>query len=413
MSRIWILLCLAAAAGCASHKVQPVPQDFFPIMTWELPPRSALIRDPHAGLGSIAECGFNTASFVRPEDLSECRRLGMHAIVYSEPLRVKWNAITDAQIEAYVRELIKGTANDPTVLGYFLKDEPGVGVFPALAKAVAAIKRLAPGKLAYINLFPDYATLGAPNLSQLGTASYTEYLEKYVAEVKPQFISYDNYRIQFSNDLASPAAAESYFHNLLAVRQVALEHGLPFWNIVSSNQIRNVTPPPSPANFLLQAYTTLAAGGRGVTWFTYYPGGYGYAPVDHQGHRTATWSYLRLVNDQVRMLGPIMAKLQNTGVYFTNSTPIAGLPHLPGKVVQKMESTAPMMAGEFTNPAGEQFVMLVNLSLEHSAKVHLSGHFSKDNLRRISPVDGSLIDLEKDGSLWLTAGEGALLRVQN
>ena len=87
--------------------------------------------------------------------------------------------------------------------------------FPALDKAVAAVRTFAPGKLAYINLFPDYATLGAPDLSQLGAATYTEYLEQYVAQVHPQFISYDNYRIQYSLDQAKPQIAASYYKNLL------------------------------------------------------------------------------------------------------------------------------------------------------------------------------------------------------
>src|SRR2546423_15705532 len=107
-------------------------------------------------------------------------------------------------------------------------------------------------------------------------------------------------------DLKNAAVAESYYDNLLEVRRVALESGLPFWNIVSSNQIRPNTPPPSPANLLFQAYTTLAAGGKGVTWYTYYSGGYKYSAVDDQGRRTATWSYLRMVNEQVRVLGPVM-----------------------------------------------------------------------------------------------------------
>src|SRR6185437_1874987 len=100
-----------------------------------------------------------------------------------------------------------------------LADEPGEPDFEALGKAVAAVKKLAPGKLAYINLFPDYATLGAPDLSQLGTGSYTDYLERFVSEVKPQLISYDNYRIQFSLDQARPETAASHYANLLEVRR--------------------------------------------------------------------------------------------------------------------------------------------------------------------------------------------------
>src|SRR5437762_12535538 len=97
--------------------------------------------------------------------------------------------------------------------------EPSVKDFPVLGKAVAAVKKYAPGKLAYINLFPDYATLGAKDTSQLGTSNYTDYLERFVAEVQPQCLSYDNYMVQFSMDLRDRGMAAGYFRNLLEVRR--------------------------------------------------------------------------------------------------------------------------------------------------------------------------------------------------
>ena len=173
-----------------------------------------------------------------------------------------------------MRKLIAGpddvaaSGMNRAIMGYFIMDEPGAGDFPALAKAVAAVMKYAPGKLAYINLFPDYATLGAIDNSQLGTATYTEYLERFVNEVHPQLISYDNYMVQYSSDLKNRSTAASYYHNLLEVRRVAQEHHLPYLNIVSANQIQPQTTIPSPANLAFQAYTTLAAGYRGVTWYT-------------------------------------------------------------------------------------------------------------------------------------------------
>ena len=118
---------------------------------------------------------------------------------------------------------------------------------------------------------------------------------------------------------------------LLSVRQAALKHDLPFWNIVSSNQIRKATTIPSPANMALQAYTTLAAGGRGLSWYTYYQGSYAYSPIDGEGNRTDTWRYLQVINRQVRTLGPIMNRLNSTGVFFSPPAPAASLPLLPGR----------------------------------------------------------------------------------
>jgi hypothetical protein len=40
------------------------------------------------------------------------------------------------------------------------------------------------------------------------------------------------------------------------------------------NQIVKEYTVPSPASLTFQAYTTLAASGRGVTWYQYYSDGY-------------------------------------------------------------------------------------------------------------------------------------------
>ena len=103
--------------------------------------------------------------------------------------------------------------------------------------------------------------------------------------------------------LRTPAMAVKYFHNLLAVpanrnnRTIYLSGRLFHRRKLFPEQHRR-----RPADTLLQAYVSLAAGARGLTWYTYYGGDYEYAPVDKTGHRTATWSYLRMVNEQVRAL---------------------------------------------------------------------------------------------------------------
>jgi hypothetical protein len=381
-------------------------------MTWETPSRqNPRLDDPHAGIASIAECGYTTVGFVRPEHLPTCEKLGLKAIVSAGHGRVKWSSLSDEQIVAQMKSLIDASNDSPAVLGYFITDEPGTKDFPALAKAVATVKRLAPGKLAYINLYPNYATIGDPSFSQLGTKTYTEYLERFVEEVKPQFLSYDNYRVLVSNDLKDTGKAASYFQNLLEIRRVAQKHGLPFWNIAPSNQIRPFTPIPSPANLLLQAYTTLAAGGKGLTWFTYYQGNYEFGPIGRDNQRTVLWSYLKMVNEQVRVIGPMVTQLQSTGVYFTEPLPVPDLPKLPGTLVTELTSTTPMMVGEFAGTAGEKYVMIVNLSLQDSGKYQFKTSEAKTTRKYVSPVDGSRTTAPSDKAQWLTAGQGILIQL--
>jgi hypothetical protein len=403
-----LMIAFCWAARGADWQQQALGGDLFPIMPWELPARNAEFADAHHGLASLAECGFNVAGFVRPQHLPECEKLGLKAIVCPADGILNWEKMPDNEIERAVVEMIDASRTSPAVIGYFITDEPGMQKFAALAKAAAVVKKHAPGKLAYINLYPDYATLGAPDLSQLGTASYSDYLERFVRDVNPQLISYDNYRVAASQDLKDPGVAASYYNNLLAIRALAMQHNLPFWNIVSSNQLRPNMPVPSPANLLFQAYTTLAAGARGLTWYTYYSGGYDYAPIDKAGNNTATWSYLKMVNDQVKVLGPRMLKLKSTGVYFTSPPPAQGLGQLPGKWVTAVKSPTPIMVGEFE----QGWVMLVNLSLRDSAKPIITFDADAPHVQQVSPVDGSLAPIEKDNSIWLPAGQGALLRMR-
>lgn len=408
-------------------EVQPFTHalDFFPVMPWEplhgwKPPYS----NPKHGLESIAGCNFTVAGFVQPGDLPLCEQLGLAAIMAPVPSEKpwfgEWTKLSDAEIDRTVKKMVEAAGDSPAILGYFIMDEPGSPAFPALSKAVKAVKKYAPGKLAYINLFPSYATVGAPDKSQLGTATYTEYLERFITEVKPQIISYDNYMVQYSDDMQDQQKAAMYYADLLEVRRVAKKYGRPFWNIVSSNQIRKQTTIPSPTNLAFQAYTTLAAGGRGVSWFRYYQGGYAYAPIDNAGKKTLTWRYLQAINHQLRTLGPIINGLTSTGVFFSSRSSVPGLPLLPGRILTRVGSIAsprgfsqlepPIMMGEFVDGRSQDYVMVVNLSLERSTNIKVSTRKTYRAKTILSAEDGRFGPLDEEHGYWLPAGHGVLIK---
>ncbi len=114
-----------------------------------------------------------------------------------------------------------------------------------------------------------------------------------------------------------------YFPNLEAIRAASLQTGIPFWNIVLSNSHFNYAE-PSMAGLRFQMYTTLAYGGRGISYFTYFApdvGNYRLAPVDQVGARTPTWDLLRQVNRQIHCLGPIYLHLKSVNVFHTGEIP--------------------------------------------------------------------------------------------
>ena len=155
----------------------------------------------------------------------------------------------------------------------------------------------------------------------------------------------------------------------------------------------------------------MAAGGRGVTWYTYYARGYGYAPFDDGDHKTATYGYVQMVNRQIQVLGPIMTHLTSTGVYFTQPSPVEGLPPLPGRLVTSVDCDVAIMVGEFEDEDGADYIMAVNLSLERSIKIVLKKHDTVIEGQTASPETGLWIPIDHERGLWLVAGQGVLVRL--
>ena len=425
--KMYLMLMMIMLIGTVSYAQQEntegikFPTKFYPILPWDF-------IDSGDSLKDIADCNFNIAGFIRPYDIHRVEKLHLKAImnIYffrndTEPLPWLWRNLSDEEIDRKVKMLIDSSGNSDAIIGYFLMDEPSTLDFSALGKAVAAVKKYAPGKLAYINLFPNYGTFSTSEqiVSQLGAKTYTEYLERYVNEVKPQFISYDNYGVQLSMDLKDKKNV-SYYTNLMDVRRIALKYNLPYWNIVSSNQIDHITTIPSLPNMLFQAYTSLAAGCDGISWYKYtYLSAYEYSPIDNEQNKTLSWYYLKEVNRQISTLGPIMNQLTSTGVYFTSPASDSSLSLLPGKVVESVQSDGPMMIGEFVNDIGTRYIMIVNLSLERSVKFTFSTKTAQEKTWVISATkDGPLMPIMKrrdmddhKNGLWLTAGEGVLIKV--
>lgn len=396
-------------------------------------------KDQDQGLKGMADCYFNIsdASDAKKQNINLCKKLSLGVVISAEGKHLTggdWMKMSDQQIDEYVKKMVKDAGKSKTIIGYHICDEPSSHAFPKLAVAVAAVRKYAPGKLATINLYPNYATLWTLDQvkSQLGTKTYKEYLEKALKIINPDMISYDNYMIQLSLDQEVKNRAAQYYTNIMDVREVSLKFGIPWWNVVSGNQIRHYTTIPTMENLLLQAYTSMAAGAGGVRWYTYWQGAYNYSPINKNDQKTLTWNYLREVNRQMSVLGPIIKSLKSTGVYFTDSTIDKSLPLLPGNHVKSIECSQPLMIGEFISEKGNNYVMVVNLSLEKSARFVLNTKVQDERLFVISAGENTpyfseiescknasstmkgtseeQIKLAEQKAYWLASGQGVLIK---
>jgi hypothetical protein len=373
--------------------------NFFPIMAWNHPP-----EDP-AALRKMRECGITVAGFAPVRQLDAIHAAGMKAIVSDARVGgYDWTKVDPGEARKKVAELVKEVNAHPAVFGYYLRDEPPANMFAGLETVASVVRELAPGKWPYINLFPLVAEPW-----QLGTKDYEEYVAKFVATCKPPILSYDHYAI-FDDGSLGP----KYFQNLEVMRAAALKHKVPFWNIVLANAHFRYRA-PSAADFHFHAYTTLAYGGRGISYFTYLApkvGNYRMAPIDQFGNETPTWHHMRNINNQILKLAPTILKLRSDAVYHFGKVP-AGC-HGPGEtsLLTGLEHDQEhFMAGDFTHEEdGSRWVMMVNRNVTTSFRPAPKFRTPAGKVRMLSPYTGELVPHEGEYA-WVQPGGAALLRI--
>jgi hypothetical protein len=386
------LISILATTMIAATVEKPMlkPSDFA-IMPWDDVP------DDMAALKDIRDCGFNLAGFAHAEDLDTISKVGLQCLVYSE-VSDAGARLDQAEIDRRVEALVKRVGNHGAVFGYSLRDEPAGDVFPGLAKWVAAYKKAAPNALTYIDLLPNYAPV-----DWYGAPTYDGYVELFVKTVHPQFLCYDHYPL-----IDDGTVRDGYYRNLESMRKASLEHNLPFWNTVLSCAHFNYAE-PTPAGFRFQAYTTMAYGARGISYFTYFArerGNYRLSPIDQFGHKTPTWDMLRDVNLQIHRLGPTYIALKSINVFHHPEVP-SGCSGIATSKLLASVTGGNLLIGEFEGPKGQPFVMVVNKDLHKSTAFGLK--FKEEGqIQKVNQYAGG-IGAWGGEDCWLAPGQGALL----
>jgi hypothetical protein len=377
--------------------VQAQDTNFFPVMAWNSAP------DNLVTLKKMRECGFTVAGFVAPKTLKNCRKAGLMAIV-SDPRTSKydWTKVDAHVARRNVISLVKEVGKNPAVYGYYLRDEPGADFFPGLEKVASVLREKAPGKWAYVNLFPNYATSG-----QLGTETYPQYLQKFCDICRPTTLSYDHYALNEDGSLGG-----AYWKNLEQMRAAGLSNSLPFWNIIQGMGLLAFRVPDA-ADFRFQVYSSLAYGARGIAYFQYFASAqlnWRMSAIDEFGNQTATWSDMQNVNLQIAALAPTLLQLISDDVYHFKNIPDGCHGSTDKDLISKMDD-GDFMAGDFTHRDGSRYVLVMNKNLSRSA--YCDPHFrtAPKRLQVVSPFSGKLREFGGENG-WLAPGQGALIKVE-
>lgn len=344
-----LLLALATLPASAAGFVQ----DRFAIGLWVPPQGSDHLRERYR---EIARANFNL---------------------------VIGNSVSDAaaQIRLCRDEGLNGLIQDPGpgapppegrgCWGYLVTDEPAVGQFGDLAHRIGELRRTRPGRLAYVNLFPNYASA-----AQLGTPVYDEYVARFVREAHPDVLSMDHYPVMRPDR----DTRDAYLANVETLRREANAAGIPFWNFFNTMPFGPHSD-PTEAQLRWQIHASIAAGAKGVLYFCYWTPGKGAAGagefpkggaiITAEGLRTRHYDEARRINAEVQALGPTLMQLTGEGISRVHAdVKSSDLP--PGGPVRTItlspgDPPAEFLVGRLRHRDGRRAILIVNHSVAYTA----------------------------------------------
>src|SRR5688572_27280456 len=356
MSRCVLAVVIAVTCMQSMASVARAQDDFVTSYWYGPPPKFTTIEQYRR----IKEANFNVVMPPGPPDasitpelnrriLDYCKELGLKAVIF-DPRMPKSLAAADAK--ARVDAIVSDYADHSAMLAYFIVDEPNANEFAALGEVAAYLKRRDPKHPAYINLFPTYADPSA----QLGTATYEEYVDRFVKTVDPFVISYDHY--PFIKGYDRP----DYYTNFAIVRNAAITSKRPFWNIaqlVRHYDYRGLTEP----ELRFQAMQTLAFGGRGLLWYTYWYPGESNPTVDgamikHDGSADASYEWIKSINADARAIGNELMACESSWATFHTGEPVEYA--APPKTPLAIEGAGRFTTGVFHGPGGTTLALVTN-----------------------------------------------------
>lgn len=397
-----LLLCLVVVMLlCASAQAQDrvrFVQDRFAIGFWVDPPANLITN---ARYKEIADANFTfVLGAFGPKNVKDvqkqlalCEKYGMKAIVRSDLTKPE------------------DLPDSPACWGYHIVDEPNTAAYAGLRSTVDTVGKNRPGKLAYINLLPDYA-----NAAQLGARDYDDYVSRFCKEVRPDVLCMDYY------PMMTPTAdgRDGYCGNLESMRKYSLIYRIPFWNFFNTMPF-GPHHDPTEAQIRWQIYTSIAYGAKGVLYFCYWPfegaGGEfpkGGAILNGIGNRTRHYDQAKRINAVVKNLGPTLMKLTSVKVIRIKPTDDAAelLKDTPIKSITK---GGDYLIGVFKHEDGRQAVMISNYDYNYTTWPTVEFSVPDKDVIEVDGADGKEKPARDDSPLGmpglqisLDSGEGRL-----
>ena len=252
----------------------------------------------------------------------------------------------------------------PAIWGIDVGDEPSALDFPHYGRVMDYVNRAFPNQFAYLNLYPNYASVSQNNaeqtVNQLGTPTYAEHIQRYCECVPANYLCYDFYLYSIN--------VTKHYENLRVVADACRNTGRSMWIVL---QVNSNKPAEwmSENNLRFQAYTSMAFGAENINWACYTAGWWHNQMLDGEGNKTEQYDKLKKINAEIRTLAEEYMKYRRVSTHFVGfeghpdmaAVKQAAIPSLSTGVFfdVKADNGAPLVIGEMVSRNADGSVALM------------------------------------------------------
>ncbi|MEX0653876.1 MAG: LamG-like jellyroll fold domain-containing protein [Phycisphaeraceae bacterium] len=212
----------------------------------------------------------------------------------------------------------------PGMTAYMIRDEPSRHTSPTggmedITRPVADyVRSIDAQRMVYVNAYPNLAVPAQRwGNDSNPDYSYEQYIDDLMTIVQPDVLSYDHYPFRHSPGFFN---YDLYWENLTLIRDKAKQYNVPFMAWLQSFEDTHHRL-PSDSELRFQAYTHMAAGAKGFSYFVFEPNVESWTGLlNYDGTPSSMYTHTAATNGEIARLGQSLRMLESTALH-----------HVPGE----------------------------------------------------------------------------------
>lgn len=309
----------------------------------------------------------------------------------SDTAAIRAGTITQSLPSGVYDSYVESFVDHPAIWAMDVGDEPSSQDIPHFGKLIEEAKVLFPGKLIFLNLYPNHASR-----NQQGVDTYQEYIDVYDETVNTDYLCYDFYNIERNTKFPNKDTSHgqnminwkllSHVENLRIAANACRDEGTDLWTVIQAGANSSVNDSftqdyLSEGQALTQIYAGLAFGTKAFYWACWEDGWNDPQTnmVNSAGERTQSYYSVKTANEKLKELSPVYMKYTNTdAAFFGDTDQLTDLPYiyLVANTKSNPEELFDFMSYDDNKLDQNVFT---NIEVERDDAIILAGSFVKNN----------------------------------